>query len=800
MIDILENINNYIIVTDRYGKIKYCNKKLLYKIDIDKQYIVDENIEKILYIEKHDIKAIIKDIKKEETVNIDLNLYNKLNKVISFNCKVIVDNFEDKESIFIIGEELEKKSYTREDLDNLLDNLPFSIWIKNKNGKYRYLNNTYAKSCGIDKNDIIGKCDSDYWEEEVCKLFDNRDQNVIKSKTPIMYDEIVERNKVKEYFETYKSPIFDNDGELLYTIGCTRNVTIEKRLTEEIANNNNIMQIKDILKNENRNLDTGDVIYKICEEAYKYVESDSLSLLSYNKNSEKLENLIHFGRLINTVDKKLYDLSNSEYQKVLNFEKYDGIKHIDEVNYPSIKEFMKDYNINYLGTYNITFKGELLGILVIKYFDDNKLKINMDDNIRAICSHLGLHIKNTLLSKDVKNELERRIETEKELADFIEISVDLVAKIALNGDILMANSQWEHSFGWNEEELLKINLNEIIDSDVLDLEFNEIMENKRNYNRGITKIKNKYGEYKYLEWNYKVIRDKDYLVITAKDITNQLEEEENKRKLEEAIKLESFKNEFFANISHEFKTPLNIILGAIQLISKNIKNENLSEQAVYTRYIKPIRQNSYRLLRLVNNLIDITRIDTGFYEIQLGNYDIVNIVENITLSVAQYIEDKGVNLIFDTNYEEKIIACDPDKIERIMLNLLSNAIKYTNVNGNIFVYLNVENDKVIISVEDDGIGIEEEKLGSIFVRFKQVDNVLTRKCEGSGIGLSLVKSLVELHGGNINVVSKVNKGTKFTFELPIKVVEDNKDKPLYNSNNNSMQIEKCNIEFSDIYV
>ncbi|MGL5312903.1 MAG: sensor histidine kinase, partial [Peptostreptococcaceae bacterium] len=290
------------------------------------------------------------------------------------------------------------------------------------------------------------------------------------------------------------------------------------------------------------------------------------------------------------------------------------------------------------------------------------------------------------------------------------------------------------------------------------------------------------------------------LVVTARDITNQVIEEKNKRKLEEAIKLESFKNEFFANISHEFKTPLNIILGAIQLISKNIDCNNLSEQAIYTRYIKPIRQNSYRLLRLVNNLIDITRIDTGFYELQLANYDIVNIVENITLSVAQYIEDKGINLVFDTNCEEKVIACDPDKIERIILNLLSNAIKYTSINGKIFVDLKIINDKVLVSVEDNGIGIESSKLETIFERFKQVDNILTRKCEGSGIGLSLVKALIELHNGSIEVYSEVNKGTKFIFELPIKIIENDKNKLLYDSRDEGMQIEKCNIEFSDIYV
>ncbi len=177
-------------------------------------------------------------------------------------------------------------------------------------------------------------------------------------------------------------------------------------------------------------------------------------------------------------------------------------------------------------------------------------------------------------------------------------------------------------------------------------------------------------------------------------------------------------------------------------------------------------------------------------------------VEDITISVAQYVENKGIELIFDTEIEEEIIACDPDKIERIMLNLLSNAIKYTKVNGRIEVYLGIEDGKVFISVMDNGEGIENEKVDLVFNRFIQVDDTSERRYEGSGIGLSLVKSLIEMHGGNINVTSKVGEGTKFTFYLPIRIVEmeeGEKDHVPHKSEMISSKVEKCNIEFSDIY-
>ncbi|MGL4911025.1 MAG: ATP-binding protein [Romboutsia sp.] len=272
--------------------------------------------------------------------------------------------------------------------------------------------------------------------------------------------------------------------------------------------------------------------------------------------------------------------------------------------------------------------------------------------------------------------------------------------------------------------------------------------------------------------------------------------EEEKIKLEEAVKIESVKNEFFANISHEFKTPLNIILGTMQLIRKNIEQDNITYDTLY-KHTNIIKQNSYRLLRLVNNLIDISRIDTGYYKLNQSNQNIVKIVEDITLSVAEYVENRNIDLIFDTNEEEVITACDPDKIERVILNILSNAIKYTPKGGKIEVKLERNLDKVLVYIKDNGIGIPKEKADVIFDRFGQVNSELSRNSEGSGIGLSLVKSILSLHGGDINVYSKVGEGSEFVFELPIVLLEEEIVYTIQDSRD--FTIEKCNIEFSDIY-
>ncbi|MCY6369170.1 PAS domain-containing sensor histidine kinase [Clostridium ganghwense] len=294
------------------------------------------------------------------------------------------------------------------------------------------------------------------------------------------------------------------------------------------------------------------------------------------------------------------------------------------------------------------------------------------------------------------------------------------------------------------------------------------------------------------------------VLALCKDITERKQAEELKKKIEEERKLleeakeyDKLRTEFFANLSHEFKTPLNLIFSVIQLLEMKLEKGAITEQKdTIDKYLKILKQNGYRLLRLVNNLIDLTKIHSGYFDLELTNCNIVSLIEDVTLSTVEYAKNKNIHVKFDTNIEEKVIACDIDKIERIMLNLLSNAIKFTKPKGNIFVVIRDKEDKVVISVKDDGVGIEKQKLKIIFERFRQVDKSLNRNNEGSGIGLSLVKSLAEMHDGKIYVESEYGKGTEFIVELPIKLVEEKENISDYMIGN---EAEKMKIEFSDIY-
>jgi len=284
-------------------------------------------------------------------------------------------------------------------------------------------------------------------------------------------------------------------------------------------------------------------------------------------------------------------------------------------------------------------------------------------------------------------------------------------------------------------------------------------------------------------------------------LKNKLKYEQEKGFLNEKIEYEKLRTEFFANLSHELRTPLNVIFSAQQILSLFVQDSfDKDKSEKVDKYLKIIKQNCYRLIRLIGNLIDITKIDVGNFNIEVQNYDIVSLIESIALSVNDFIKDKEISLIFKSSIDKRIIACDPDKIERMILNLLSNAVKFTPKDGKIFVTIDQEDDRVIISVKDTGIGIPKEKQDSIFERFVQVDKSTMRKSEGSGIGLSLVKSLVEMHGGIISLDSEEGEGSEFTMELPIKVLEVANEYHDEIACTKHEKVEKIDVEFSDIYL
>ncbi|NSA89581.1 PAS domain-containing sensor histidine kinase [Clostridium beijerinckii] len=374
-----------------------------------------------------------------------------------------------------------------------------------------------------------------------------------------------------------------------------------------------------------------------------------------------------------------------------------------------------------------------------------------------------------------------------------------------NGEVIYANASAIKLLGLKGENFYNHYLSEV--NKDIEKKYANISDNKLVKITSEESILNCDGEFIPVinTSSFFTYRGRPSVLTFLRDITSEKKVESLQEDIEKNLKLlnesREFNNlimNFFTNMSHELKTPVNVIYSAVQTVNIYFGNYNLENIEKCKLYFKTMKQNCLRLIRIINNFLDVTKLnsDSGFIRIKKRNGNIVNIIEEITQSVASYVNDKDITLIFDTNVEEKIMGFDHDMMERIMLNLISNALKYSHSKGNIYVDFIDKQTSVIVKVRDEGEGIPKDKLNFIFERFGKVDNTLSRKCEGTGIGLYLVKSFVEMHGGKISVSSVEGQGSEFIIELPVELIknEEEEDKILFKTN-----IEKIQIEFSDIY-
>ncbi len=254
----------------------------------------------------------------------------------------------------------------------------------------------------------------------------------------------------------------------------------------------------------------------------------------------------------------------------------------------------------------------------------------------------------------------------------------------------------------------------------------------------------------------------------------------NRVKLKDKIKLDAavlkekeetdkMKSRFFANISHEFRTPLTLILGpAEKIVSKTTDDSIIKDAGI-------IKRNSKRLLQLVNQLLELSRLEAGKLKLEASKNNVVSFVKGIALSFESLSEEKDITLKIESKEEFIEVFFDKEKMIKILSNILSNSFKFTPQNGKITVSIaesssvssRISNKSVQIQIRDTGIGIPKEEIPKLFDRFYQVDSSFTKEHQGTGIGLALVKELVELHRGSISIESEIGQWTEFTITLPL---------------------------------
>lgn len=241
--------------------------------------------------------------------------------------------------------------------------------------------------------------------------------------------------------------------------------------------------------------------------------------------------------------------------------------------------------------------------------------------------------------------------------------------------------------------------------------------------------------------------------------TNRTLREES-RKAKEANRL---KSEFLANISHELRTPLNGIIGFSEALQEEMFGSLTPKQK---EYVEHIQNNGEHLLRLINDILDLSKIEAGKMDIEIQEVEIDPFFRNSIVVIQERARRNQITLELVNQSRFQWFSFDPVRVTQIMNNLLSNAVKFTPPGGKIAVMVQDEGEALQVSVKDTGIGIRKDHLEKIFLPFYQDEGQLDRRYEGTGLGLSLTKRLVGLHGGKIRVESKVGEGSSFTFTLP----------------------------------
>lgn len=511
------------------------------------------------------------------------------------------------------------------------------------------------------------------------------------------------------------------------------------------------------------------------------------NLFMFFKSAEYNENITVF---VNSKHEILY--SNSKYK--IFFNNYGKELEKDLSVYLDEKYEVIKYNLNYSSSIKVVVAHNtyILDVDVV-FIEQN------DEEIFCVTA------KDITVIRAMQESLER---SEFKYRSFFNLIPDYIFLYDIKrGRVIEANDIVYDDF---QIQLDDVNCDDGVDSTFMGFKFSELEAIGEKINSGESLqmeniiLKNAKGEDVYLEVNFRLIiydNHKKQMLVFMRNLTNsiklndlQLENEANIRKLYIAKENEKMFNEFFANMSHQLRTPINVILSALDMIELN---EYKPEKTM--KYASLIKHNSFRLTRIVSNILDITKVDSGFYSLNMKNSDIVSFTEDIVMSIVNYAENKGISVVFDTEVEEHILAFDKDSLERVLLNLLSNAIKFTHTGGNIFVNLSVDKDRemVLIDVEDNGIGISKDNLDKIFDRFIQVNKSTTRDSEGTGIGLSIVKKLMNIMGGDCTVTSTLNVGTTFTVTVKdVMVDEVPENLPTKELHRNTLK--RVEIEFSDL--
>ena len=365
----------------------------------------------------------------------------------------------------------------------------------------------------------------------------------------------------------------------------------------------------------------------------------------------------------------------------------------------------------------------------------------------------------------IRTDITKLKEQERELDNFFRLSVDLLCIADLEGNFIKISESFPKALGFTKAEILRTNFMDLIHPDDKESTIKEM--EKLALGQVVMNFENRYrrkdGSYILISWKSTVNTEDGLIYATATDITNKREIEEREIKSKIEMEKARAKDTFLANMSHEIRTPLNAIIGFNDLL----KGTNLDhEQRGHVEIIGSALKN---LNVIINDILDFSKLESGKLDLEKRPFSIEALIKRVVDMHIDRAKSKNIKLLlsYDTDTPRFVVG-DETRLSQILINLLSNAVKFTSkgkIEVKVVAVINEENANIQFSVQDTGIGIDSSKLNMVFERFTQAEDYTTRMYGGTGLGLNIVKSLVELQGGELKVKSKLGEGSEFSFEI-----------------------------------
>jgi PAS domain S-box-containing protein len=809
---LFDNLNDSVIFHDLKGDIIEVNDTACKRLNYTHEDLKTKNL---VSIDSPKFRKFIKDrieeLKKKGNIIFESEHLTKGGKVIPVEISTTLVSYEGKEAILSIARDIslrkkKKKKYQRtlqkykqlhKEMELILDHIPGLVYHKDTENNFLRVNKNLAEVHGMSKEEMSGKSCFEIFPEEQAQAYWEDDLDVIKSGKPKLF--IEEKWQTPEglrWTSTSKVPLRDEEGTIKGIIGFSIDLTEKKLIEKELIKSQRELKVRNKISNLFLRYQDEKLYNKILDYLLEMFES-KIGYFSYINSKGDLVCPTMKGGIwerCSVVDKDFIFPKDSwaglwgrslEESKILTSE--------GPFNLP--QGHIKLKNVVCIP---IIFQNEIIGQITLgnKNSGYDKKNINLLKTIsNKIAPILDLRLKRKQQERKKQKIQEKLRESEKKYRSVLENIKEGYFEIDLDGNFTFFNNALTKILGLQDKEISGNNLTDYIDQKTemrLSKEFKKILNTKKGKKNIQFKLKKNNEEEMYLEISaYPLYNSDDKMIgffglsrditerkraeLIQKEFQNELERkvDERTKKLNQALqkqkhyldhilKASQFKSEFLASMSHELRTPLNAIVGFTDLILEESFGKLNEKQK---DFLSDVKSSSQDLLNMINQVLDISKIEAGQLNLDIKSFSLTNMVNQIDSTLRGFLNEKKLQFITKGLDNISDFKADPIKFKEILTNLLTNAIKYT-LKGKIELIAEDSGKNWLFKISDTGISIEKEDYNIIFKEFKRGNSPLINSKRGTGLGLPLTKRLVNLHGGEIWFRSKKGEGTIFFFTIP----------------------------------